>query len=137
MVKAIMGLKGSGKTKRMIELVSDAVRSEQGNIVYLEYERKLTYDIPSEARLLCASDYSFGSTDFLKGFISGLYAGNYDISHIFIDGIFKLAPLDGDMVKLEEMLAWLAKFGELNGIRFTVSISADADAATEAIRKYF
>ena len=137
MVKVIMGLKGSGKTKQLVELVSKALEVEHGNVICIEKDRKLTFDIPSGARLVTASDYSFGSPEFLKGFISGLYAGNYDITHIFIDGLYKVTPFAGDVQAVEDFLAWLEKFSETNGIKFTITISANINGATDAIRKYF
>ncbi|MEG0878966.1 MAG: hypothetical protein RSF00_09885, partial [Oscillospiraceae bacterium] len=81
MVKVIMGLKGSGKTKQMIDLINTAVASEHGNVVCIERGPKLTYDIHYKIRLVEASQYDLTSFDTLKGFVSGLYAGNYDITH--------------------------------------------------------
>ena len=80
MVQLIMGLKGSGKTKRLVEMVATAVREESGSVVCIEKDKKLTYDIPYQARLIYACDYAYalGSYDFFKGFLSGLHAGNYD-----------------------------------------------------------
>ncbi len=79
MVKVMMGLKGSGKTKRLVELVKKAVAEDKGSVYVIEKDRSLTYEIPYEARLIFASDYSIGPFEFLKGFISGLHAGNYDV----------------------------------------------------------
>ncbi|MEF9976801.1 MAG: hypothetical protein RR754_08550, partial [Oscillospiraceae bacterium] len=89
MVKVIMGLKGSGKTKQMIDLINTAVASEHGNVVCIERGPKLTYDIHYKIRLVEASQYDLTSFDALKGFVSGLYAGNYDITHVFIDSLCK------------------------------------------------
>ena len=90
MVKIMVGLKGSGKTKRLVELVTKAVEEEQGDVICIEKDKNLTYDIPYQARLIHASDYNIGTFEFMKGFISGLRAGNYDISHIFIDNFHKM-----------------------------------------------
>jgi hypothetical protein len=136
-VKVLMGLKGAGKTKQLINLVTAALEVEHGHVVCLEKERKLTFDIPREARLITASDYAFSGPEFLKGFISGLYAGNYDITHIFIDSLYKIAPFAGDVHAVENFIDWLDAFGEANNIKFTVSISADVHGASEGIRKYF
>jgi hypothetical protein len=72
----------------------------------------------------------------LKGFISGLYAGNYDITHIFIDNLFKAAGKE-DMEAAGEFLKWLESFGKKNNVAFTVTISASVDEATDNIKKYF
>lgn len=136
MVRVIMGLKGSGKTKQMIELINAAIHNETGNLICIERGPKLTYDLNYKIRLIEASQYVMNSFDFLKGFISGLHAGDYDISHIFIDSLCKVVPSDCGP-EVEQFLDWLDKFGERNNIRFTLTISADKELATEGIRKYF
>lgn len=134
MIKVIMGVKGSGKTKHLIEMVKAAIDSETGDVVVLEKDQKLTYDIPYKARLVFANQFSFGSYDFLKGFISGLHAGNYDITHVFIDSLYKMVD---NKEGVEDFLAWLDKYSEESGIKFTITISADINEATEGIKKYF
>ena len=137
MVRVIMGVKGTGKTKQMIELINTAVQNEHGNVVCIERGPKLTYDINYQIRLVEASDYSLANYDAMKGFISGLYAGNFDISHIFIDSLCKIVPSEADAPEVEAFLDWLNGFGEKNSIKFTVTISADASLATEGVKKYF
>ena len=135
MVKLIMGLKGSGKTKKLVDLVKQAVEEEHGDVICLEKDKKLTYDIPYQARLIHASDYGFGGYDFFKGFISGLHAGNYDITHVFIDNFFKIVDAS-DMAKAEELLDWMAAFSERENVKFTISATADPAAVSEGVRKY-
>ena len=137
MVRVIMGVKGTGKTKQMIELINSAVHSENGNVVCIERGPKLTYDIHYKIRLVEASHYEMKSFDFMKGFISGLYAGDYDITHIFIDSLTKIVPSEPGDAAVEDFLDWLNAFSEKNNIKFTVTISADADLATEGVKKYF
>ena len=137
MVRVIMGIKGTGKTKQMIELINSAVHSENGNVVCIERGNKLTYDIHSKIRLVESSHYDMNSFDFLKGFISGLYAGNYDITHIFIDSLTKIVGVNATDHEVEVFLDWLNRFAETNGLKFTVTISADASLATDGIKKYF
>ena len=83
-----------------------------------------------------ASDYSIDSFDALKGFVCGLYAGNYDISQIFIDSLCKIVPSD-ITPEVEKFLAWLDKFSEQHNIKFVVTISADQALATDGISKFF
>ena len=135
LVQIIMGLKGSGKTKRLVSMVRQAVDEEHGDVICLEKKKDLTFDIPYQARLIHASDYLFNSHDFFKGFISGLHAGNYDITHVFIDNFFKIIDAS-DMKATEELLAWLDAFSEQQNIKFTISATADPDTVSEAIRKY-
>lgn len=131
-----MGLKGSGKTKRLVELVKKAVAEDKGSVYVIEKDRSLTYEIPYEARLIFASDYSIGPFEFLKGFISGLHAGNYDVSTIFIDSLFKLVDTK-DIAETEKFLDWLSAFSEKENIFFFITISDDVSKATEGMKKYF
>lgn len=137
MVRVIMGAQGAGKTKQMIELINEAARNESGSVVCIEQGSKLTYDINYQIRLIDAQEYSLSDFDMLKGFLSGLHAGNYDISKVFIESLTKIAGCDPENPELEKFLDWLNAFGERNGIQFVVTISADVSLAPEGIRKYF
>ena len=136
MVKVIMGLKGTGKTKQMISLINTAVETENGNVVAIAHGSKLTYDISYKIRLVDTSEYKMPNFDYLKGFIYGLYASNYDITHVFIESLNKVVPTDGSP-EVEVFLDWLESFSEKYGVKFTVSISADESLAHEGVRKYF
>ena len=136
MVKVIMGLKGTGKTKQMIDLINTAVDTEHGNVVAIAHDSKLTYDISYKIRLIDTSDYVIPNYDTLKGFLYGLYASNYDITHVFIESLNKLVPTVGSS-DVEPFLDWLEGFSQKSGIKYTVSISEDAAKASDGIRKYF
>lgn len=136
MVKVIMGQKGSGKTKKMIDLINTAVDTEHGNVVAVAHDSKLTFDINYKIRLVDTSDYIIPNYDTLQGFLYGLYAGNYDITHIFIESLNKLVPTVGN-ADVEPFLAWLDAFSAKSGIKFTVSISEDEANASDVVRKYF
>jgi len=131
-----MGLKGSGKTKQLIELVNKAVDEEHGDIVCVERMPKLIYDIPHKVRLIDASQYEFDGYDFLKGFISGLHSANYDITHIFIDNVLRIIGRDFDE-EAEDFFDWCENFNEKENVKFTFTISVDIAKATERIKKYF
>lgn len=135
MVRLIMGAKGSGKTKQLIELINNAAKDEPGNVVCIEANRNMTYDIHYQIRLIDAQEYKLNSFQLMRGFISGLYAGNYDISQVFIDNLCKVV---GEEVgaDTEEFLNWLDVFGEKNNIKFTVTISGDPATATDGMRKF-
>ena len=135
MVRLIMGGKGSGKTKQLIELINNAAQDEPGNVVCIEANRNMTYDIHYHIRLIDAQEYKLDNYDKFRGFISGLYAGNYDISHVFIDNLCKTVGQDVNG-ETEAFLNWLDVFGEKNGIKFTVTISADPAIATDGMQKY-
>ena len=135
MVRLIMGVKGSGKTKQLIELINNAAKDEPGNVVCIEANRTMTYDIHYHIRLIDAQEYKLNNYDLFRGFISGLYAGNYDISHVFIDNLRKTVGQDVGK-ETEDFLNWLDVFGERNGIKFTVTISADISSATDGMQKF-
>ena len=136
MIRVIMGKKGSGKTKQMIDMINSAVQTEHGNVVCIEKGEKLTFDIHYQIRLVQAGEYDLSSYAALKGFVSGLYAGNYDITHIFIDSLTKITGGECGL-ETENFLDWLSAFSDKNGIKFTVTISDDASLASEGIKKYF
>lgn len=135
MVRLIAGDKGSGKTKKLIELINAAASSEAGNVVCIEAKNAMTFDIHYHVRLIVASDYEIASYEAMRGFISGLYAGNYDISHIFIDNLLKIVGGKSD-ADAERFLDWLEKFSNTHGVRFTVSASVDAESVTDGMQKY-
>ncbi len=135
MVKLIIGSKGTGKTKKLIELVKRAVQEETGSIVCLEKDKNLTYDIPYTVRLIHAGDYHFQSIEFFKGFINGLHAANYDISHIFIANLLKMFDTN-NIDEVAELLAELDAFGEKENIKFTISATADTENLGDNIKKY-
>jgi hypothetical protein len=130
-----MGAKGSGKTKHLIEMINNAAKDEPGNVVCIEANRTMTYDINYHIRLIDADEYKLNSYELMRGFISGLYAGNYDITHVFIDNLCKIVgqAMDKDT---EDFLNWLDAFGEKNNLKFTATISAEPSAATDGIKKY-
>lgn len=130
-----MGLKGTGKTKTLVELVRKAVDEEHGDVICIEKDKVLTYDIPYQARLVHASEYGINSIDLMRGFLSGLSAGNFDITHVFIDNLFKIIG-QADAETLEGFLGWLERFGDREGITFTVTVSADPAAYGENITKF-
>ena len=135
MVKLILGLKGSGKTKKLVDLVREAVKMENGDVVCIEKEKKLTYDIPYQARLIEAGSHDTGSYEFIKGFICGLHSGNYDITHVFVDNFYKIVS-NKDPVVFGEFLDWLEDFSEKEKIEFVISVTMDPDTVGDAIKKY-
>ncbi len=135
MVRLIMGVKGSGKTKQLIELINAAAKDEAGNVVCIEPKRDMSYNIHYNIRLIDAQEYDLHSYEVFRGFISGLYAGNYDISHIFIDNLFKIVGGDCNQAA-DDFLDWLNRFSNNHGVKFTVSVSGDPGLATDGMQKY-
>ena len=136
MVKLIMGLKGSGKTKTLVDLVVKAAAEETGDVICIEKDKNLTYDIPYTARLIHASEYGINTNNLLRGFICGLHAGNYDITHVFIDNFYKLLD-DSSSEAVADMLEWLEDFSNKNSINFTITASDDAENVSDRIKRFF
>ena len=120
MVRLIMGEKGTGKTKKLIELINASAAEENGNVVCIEAKSTMTFDIHYHVRLISADEYQITTYEGLRGFVSGLYAGNYDISHIFIDNLFKIVGGDCNQAA-DDFLDWLNRFSNNHGVKFTVS----------------
>lgn len=136
MVKVIMGLKGSGKTKKLVDLVLQAEKEEKGAVVCIEKDKKLTYDIPHTVRLIQAGEYGISNVDMFKGYIAGLHSGNYDITQIFVDNFYKIIGTSDEAV-VAGVLGWLDAFSAANNVTITLSLSGDAAQASEALKKYF
>lgn len=134
MVKVIMAAQGSGKTRDLIASINESVKNENGSVVCLEKGNTLRYDINYRVRLIDTDDYSIASMPVLQGFISGLHAGNFDISHIFIDSLYKILGCDKD--KAADFCAWCESFAAKNDLRFTITVSDDPSTANEGLKKY-
>ena len=134
MIKIIMGLKGSGKTKKLIDSINEALNDVSGDVVCIEYGKKLTYDVNYRVRLVDSQEYAVSNSDMLKGFLSGLHAGNFDITNVYIDNLYK--TIGADRANGEEFVLWCAKFAETNNMNITITISDDPALASEEIKKY-
>ena len=134
MVQVIMGLKGSGKTKRLISSIGEAVKTAQGDVVCIEYGNQLTYDVNYRVRLVNSKEYGINNIDKLKGLLSGLHAGNFDITNVYIDNLYK--TIGADRAVGEEFITWCAAFAEANNMNITITVSDDPAQAGDAIKAY-
>ncbi len=135
MVRLIMGTAGAGKTKQLIDLIHASVEAEKGSVVCIEPGADMTYDVSHSVRLVNAGEYDLDSFECLRGFISGLYAGNYDISHVYVDNLCKITR-NSEVHETEKFLNWLERFSDKNMVKFTVTLSADVDTATDVMRNF-
>ena len=133
MIKLIVGAKGPGKTKAMIDMINAAAETTNGNIVVVEKSMKLTYDISHKARLIDVDEYKINGYDALYGFVAGLMAGNYDITDLFVDGSLKIGgyDLEGFGVLLDQVNALAG-----DNVKVTITVSAEADTLPESVKKY-
>jgi hypothetical protein len=129
-----MGLKGSGKTKKLLDSIHEAEASANGDVVCIEYGKKLTYDVSYRVRLVDSKEYGISNPCMLKGFLSGLHAGNFDITHVYIDNLYK--TIGNDRAAAEEFILWCAEFAKVNNMEITLTVSDDPALASEEIKKF-
>ena len=134
MIHIIMGLKGSGKTKKMLDDLHQTVASAAGDVVCIEHGKTLTYDVNYRVRLVDAKEYGINNADKLKGLLSGLHAGNFDITNVYIDNLYK--TIGADRAAGEEFILWCAEFAQANNMNITLTVSDDAAQASEAVKAY-
>ena len=132
MLKLIVGTKGSGKTKTLIDLIDKATKTTSGNIVVIEKSMKLTTEINHAARLVDVDEYKVVGADMLYGFIAGVLAGNYDITELFLDGILKI--VDHDLDAAAKVLADVDKITQ--NIEVVVTVSTTPEELPEELKKY-
>ena len=138
MVKLIVGEKGSGKTKRLIDLVSETAKVTKGNIVCVERGDSLRFDIKSNIRLIDIKEYGVSGAEGYYSFICGLLAGNYDITEIFGDATFKIlcGKDDKDFEALATFIEKVEALVEKSGPDIIFTISCAASDIPERVRKY-
>jgi hypothetical protein len=129
-----MGLKGSGKTKKLIDSINETLATASGDVVCIEYGKKLTYDINYRVRLVDSEEYAISNADMLKGFLSGLHAGNFDITNVYIDNLYK--TIGTDRATGEAFVAWCAAFAAANNMNITITISDDPALASDAMKQF-
>lgn len=134
MVELLIGTKGTGKTKVLLDNVNHAASTADGNVVFISNNTSQNmYNIATKVRMADTSDFEIGSWDAFFGFICGIISGNFDITNIFVDGTLKIVKdLDG----FEAFLTKLDDASKKFDINFELSVSVDADSAPEYIKKY-
>ena len=135
MVSLIIGKKGTGKTKVLVDKVNDAVHVSSGNVVCVEKETKLTYDVNYRARLVATDVFSISGYDAFYGFLSGICAGDHDITDIFVDATFRIAE-DRSGDALAAFLKKVDGLSKISDTKFTFTISTDLEDLPEAMFEY-
>lgn len=133
MIKLITGKKGTGKTKILIDMINDSVKSTNGDLICIEKGAKLTYDISYKVRLVDVERFNIEGYDAFYGFIAGMLAGNYDIKEIFVDSILKIGGAD-----LDEFGIVLEKLDKLTGddTKLVFTVSADKEEMPASVTKF-
>ena len=132
MVELIVGKKGKGKTKVLLDKVNGAVKEANGSIVYLDKSTKHMYELNNKVRLIDASGFPIKNADEFVGFICGILSQDHDLEQIYLDSFLKVSKLeDADVT---DTLEQLNKISEKYGISVVVSISLDKEELPEALQ---
>ena len=134
MLKLMIGVKGTGKTKTLIEMVNSAVNTSNGAVVCIEKGDKLRYDIKYQARLIDTDEFMVADAKTLYGFIAGILASNHDVTDLFIDSALKIC--NNDVADFEGMLDGLAALVEKTKTNLFITSSLPVEEATDTIKKY-
>ena len=131
MISLILGHKGTGKTKHLIECVNEAIATSKGNVICVEEKTKLTYDVDHRARLIAAADYNIKGYKAFYGFLCGICAGDHDITHVLVDATLKIGGRD--YAELGTFLDAVYNLSEDLEKHFIFTVSADKEELPESI----
>ena len=132
MIEFIVGAKGTGKTKTMIDMINRAAGETTGNIVCIEKNMSLIYDIKHTVRLIDVDEYHINGYEQFYGFVAGVLAGNYDIMEVYIDGILRVG--NRDMEGFEKLVA---RFEELcKDVKMVFTVSEEPGKIPDSLKKY-
>ena len=129
MVQLIVGKKGKGKTKQLLDKVNAEVKTANGNIVYIDKSTKHMFELNNKVRLISATDYPLKNSDEFIGFICGILSQDHDLEQMYLDSFLKIAKLED--ADITETIDKLDELGEKYNITFVLSISLDADDLPE------
>ena len=134
MIKLIIGKKGAGKTKTLIDLVNEALTTSNGCVVCIEKGKKLTYDVKYQCRLVNADEFFVSDAQSLFGFAAGILASNHDVTDLYIDSALMICG--HDVAAFDKFVAELADLSEKVGVNCVVAAAIDPADASETVKKY-
>ena len=134
MLKLIIGVKGTGKTKALISMVNTAVDHSQGDVVCIEKGVKLRYDVKYQARLIDTNEYFVDDAQSLYGFVAGIFASNHDVTDLFIDSALKIC--NNDLAAFDTFVDEVSKLSEKLNINIVITSSIPTEDASEIVKKY-
>lgn len=134
MIRIMMGEKGSGKTGALIQMANAALDTEKGKVVCINKGNRFTFDLKHPVRLIDTEQFEIKNLDIFLGFIEGVIAHDFDVTHIFIDSVLKCAK--GSLEDMDNFLARIEAISDKFQIDFTMTVSASAANASDAVKKY-
>ena len=134
MLKLIIGVKGTGKTKTLINLVNSALEVTKGDVVCIEKGVKLRYDIKPTARLVDVEEYMIADAQSLYGFIAGILASNHDVTELFVDSALKIC--NNNVAEFEQLVEKIDKLTADSNTKIVFTVSLPVEEATATLLKY-
>ena len=134
MLKLIIGVKGTGKTKQLISLVNEAADATNGVVVCVEKGTGLRFDVKHTVRLINTNEYLVFDAETLAGFVAGILASNHDVTDLFIDSALKIAK--NDINKFDDLVKALDELSEKLGVNIIVTSSIPCEEASDVVKKY-
>ncbi|RDU23055.1 twitching motility protein PilT [Anaerosacchariphilus polymeriproducens] len=132
MIQLIVGEKGKGKTKHLLEKVNTEIKSASGNIVYLDKNTKHMYELCNKVRLINVKDYPINNSDEFVGFISGIISQDHDLEQVYLDSFLEIACICNN---LESTIHKLSNIGEKYHIKFVLSVSLNENEISEDLKQ--
>ena len=134
MVQLIVGKKGKGKTKQLLNKVNSEIKAVTGNVVYLDKSMEHMYELNNKIRLIDVSDSMIESSEEFVGFVSGIISQDHDLQQMYFDSFLKLSCLEG-AADIEPVIAKFEKISQSKGVDFIISVSLDEDELPESVKK--
>ena len=135
MIQIIYGKKGSGKTKRILDMANQAVEEQHGDVVFVDDDNRYMFDLKHQVRFVNASEYGMRSADMFYGFLCGMLAQNFDMKVVFIDAFLKLVKTD--INEMDWFFERLNACSTTHGVDFIISISKDEEELPDFVKPYF
>ncbi len=134
MIQIIAGLKGSGKTKRLIDMTNAAATEGNNDVIFLDDDNRYMFDIDHKVRFINAGEYHVHTPEMFVGFISGMLSQNFDVGTIFIDAFKKLCKTD--LADAAWLFQALEELSAKHNVNFVLSVSADPETMPDFVKKY-
>jgi len=134
MIQVIAGNKGSGKTKRLIDLTNTTAKEAESDVIFLDDDNRYMFDVDHKVRFINAEDYHIHNADMFIGFLCGMLSSNFDIGTVFIDAFLNLCHTE--IGNTEEVVNTLAELGTKHDVDFVLSLSADPEELPAYLKKY-
>ena len=134
MIQVIHGKKGSGKTKKILDMANAAVDQYKGDIIFVDDDNRYMFDVDHKVRFINAEDYHIHNADMFIGFLCGILSSNFDVGTIFIDAFLKLCRTE--LAETEPIVKVLAELGAKHDVDFVLSLSADPEELPIFYKQY-